>query len=178
MKKRFLICLAIFIALLLFAVKIAFSAEDWHSPTSVHSFCCEYEGVGDAVDFIDGDTDSYWRTIDGDVIHWIILDMGQTYAISKVQQYHKIYQTWAEPIIYVSDDPENFGDSVGASSANYYTDPTGWDEIDITDKSGRYIKVVGNAETNYYWYEFQIYGEVAGAPPEAPEVQSQILILD
>lgn len=176
-KKLFLICLAIFIVLLLLMVKLAFSADDWVTPTAIHSDCGH---TGDSVSsrLIDDDLGTYWQH-DGTEDHWVIFDMGETYTVKQVRCYHVQYVHWVEVgEVYVSDDVENWGDSLGASTANWYTGVTGWEEIDITDKDGRYIKIVGNAQDRMGFYEFDIYGSTAGAPPAPGAAQPMNLILE
>lgn len=75
-------------------------------------------------------------------IHWFILDLGQTFTLTKVKGRSN---TPADPInvnIYVSDDKENWGEAVVAG-IDTWQDCGGlqWREIDIFEKSGRYVKV-------------------------------------
>ena len=181
-KKLFLICLAICIVLAFFMVKIAFSADDWHTPTAINDKCGE--NVSEqywAVNMIDENTGTYWYH-DVSEEHWIIFDMGETYTVKKVRVYHVPYNTGNEPKeVFVSDNTESWGASVGASTANYWSDAEGWDEIDTTDKDGRYIKLTTTkVDDIMHWFEFDIYGDVSGGPPPptAKPVQSQILILE
>ncbi len=138
-------------------------ADDWHTPSAINDKCGE-DATYNSGNMIDNDTGTRWTHYVSEA-HWIIFDMGETYTVKKVQIYHTQYVSLGAPsAIYVSDDTGDFGDSVGSSAADYWNDATGWDEIDTTDKNGRYIKVVasGTAE-GPNWYEFDIYGDTAGA---------------
>lgn len=146
-------------------------ADAWVTPTAIHSDCGH---SGDSVSslLIDNDLGTYWQH-DGAEEHWVIFDMGETYTVKKVRCYHLGYVHWVElGEIYVSDNPEDWGESLGASTGNWYTDATGWEEIDITDKDGRYIKIVGNELDRMGFYEFDIYGDVAGVGGYTLEIGS------
>ena len=136
-------------------------AEAWHTPA--YDSCCEN---GDGLDLVDSDLETAWNHYVVEE-HWIILDMGETYSISKMQMYD--YHGWglATDIaaIYVSDDVGNWGGSVGSF---VFPNEAGsvWREIDTTDKDGRYIKLVSVSAQLERWVEFQIYGEVAAAVEE------------
>ena len=132
-------------------------ADAWVTPSSIHSSC----GLANPGNMIDDDTAtgcSHYVTEE----HYIVFDMGQTHTVKKIRMWD--YPGWSNvtdiAAIYVSDDPENWGDSVGSLT---FPNEAGevWREADTTDKDGRYIKIVTPSEELYYWREFDIYGEVA-----------------
>lgn len=131
-------------------------ADDWLGINSSHllpggagvGFCGESIGHTLA-EALDGD--DYWDHM-VDEVHWFILDLGQTYTIKKVRgrsEYAGKDPTDVD--IFVSDDTENWGAAV-ASGINTWQDTSVWQEVDTTDKDGRYIKVVINATEYYYDY--------------------------
>jgi len=75
--------------------------------------------------------------------HWFILDFGSSKDIKKIRS----RSSWTgDPIdvdIYVSNDTENWGTAV-ATGIDTFQDTSEWIEYDVTDKSGRYMKIVIN----------------------------------
>ncbi len=88
-------------------------------------------------------TDYWWPN--ATEVHWFILDLGQSYTITKVRG--KSSFTDYDPIdidVYVSDDKGNFGAPV-VTGISTWKNTQIWEEIEVTPKTGRYIKFVVNA---------------------------------
>ncbi len=89
---------------------------------------------------LDGD-DYWWNAWTPGHTHYFILDLGQNLTIKKVRG-RSI--TSADPIdvdIYISDNKSDWGTAV-ATGISSWNDTDAWQEVDTTDKTGRYIKVV------------------------------------
>ncbi len=74
--------------------------------------------------------------------HWFILDLGQQYSIKKFRG--RSFTIGFDPIdvdIYVSSDNRSWEAAVASNIASWQ-DTTSWEEVDSTDKEGRYVKVV------------------------------------
>ncbi|MCK4881934.1 MAG: discoidin domain-containing protein, partial [Candidatus Omnitrophica bacterium] len=88
-----------------------------------------------------GALDGTWYADDAtDHVHWIILDLGQDYNITKVRGRS---QTTNDPLdvdIYVSTDKITWGTAVASNISTWY-DTGSWVEVDTTDKTGRYVKI-------------------------------------
>ena len=131
----------------------------WTTPTAVHSKCGE-DGSYPATNTKDDDTGTYWRH-SATCLHWIILDLGQTYAVSKIRLYQTVTagQRWGKTDgldVYVSDDPADFGSAVWTGALN----AEGWQESGAFSKNGRYVKLVSKADSQYQrMYEFGAYCE-------------------
>jgi len=100
--------------------------------------------------------------------HWFILDLGQTYTISKI---HGRSNYNYDPIVvdvYISDSKESWGDAVAEDLD--YSDTDDWIETEITPKDGRYVKVIitdTESASRFIQYGkpggltlFDVYGEV------------------
>jgi len=132
---------------------------DWTTPSAVHSKCGETDPYL-AILAIDDNTATYWKHNATDY-HWIIFDMGSTLKITQI----RIYFNWGAGFgctVYVSDDPENWGDPVfsGALTAS-----GSWYLSGTFDKNGRYIKLVClRNEVTERMYEFDAMAEAVGGP--------------
>lgn len=146
----------------------------WFSPISVHSYCGQHPTYP-ATKFIDGNIYSYWHHPDNHY-HWIVVDLEESKYIEKVRVFvastkesHLI-----EVNVYISDDPENWGDPV-ATNLNF-TAINQWNERDITPKTGRYVKLehIHTQETyprnSLQAREFEVY---VGVIP--PTVTTQVV---
>jgi len=117
-------------------------ADGWLgiSSTELDSYCGAYEGY-EPDGALDGS--SVWYHF-ADEVHWLILDLGETYTIKKVSG--RSEQGGMDPMdvdIYVSDDKGSWGSAV-ATGINTWLDTDVLQEVDTTDKDGRYIKIVIN----------------------------------
>ena len=160
-------------------------AADWIGIGSSHllaggagvGFCGDETGqhLADALDGTD-----FWRHA-VDEIHWFIINLGVTYDVQKVRARSNTDYDPTDVNIYVSDDPENWGEAV-ASGISTWQNRTDWDTdaiIDVTDKEGQYVKIeiidteyVGNHiifGQGTPFTIFDVYGE-AVAPPPAEDV--------
>ena len=134
--------------------------DEWLTPVSINSAC----NTSNAGNLIDDDTDSIWHHWSTEQ-HWIILDMGESYRVTKARKYHNKYGTdYAVSAIYVSENTTDWGSSLG-SFPSYYSEETGWKEADLIDKNGRYIKIVSENCISPYWREFQINAETDPLQP-------------
>jgi hypothetical protein len=124
---------------------------DWIKPVSVHAAChSTHSGK-----LIDGNTDTTWHHWTKEV-HWITLDMGSSYPIDTIRLYHKQWAfSNAIAAIYISDNPSDWGDSLGALP-KHCNEATGWKENSITPKTGRYIKLVSEQVGSPYWREIEV----------------------
>jgi len=84
----------------------------------------------------------YWRHSTTEV-HWFILDLGQTYTITKVKGRSSTSDDPTDVDIYVSDDKEDWGDPVITGISDWFNNIE-FVEHEVTEKAGRYIKVVIN----------------------------------
>lgn len=147
-------------------------AADWLNIGSaqLHSKCGEDPSylLADALDGLN----VWYHDFEG--VHWFILDLGQSYTITKVKG--RSNYPAMDPYhldIYVSDDIENWGAAVKTNIDLWRTENE-FIEYDVTEKSGRYIKVVildtMDAQDRLVWGRlsvpftiFDCYGE----PPPA-----------
>jgi len=116
-------------------------AADWIGISSAHydSHCGE-EVTKTLAEGLDG-TD-LWSHQTSET-HWFIVDLGATYNVQKVRGRSFDLGLNADPVdvnIYVSNDKEDFGEAV-ASGINTWANTAAWQEVDTTDKEGRYVKV-------------------------------------
>jgi len=148
-------------------------SHNWVTPSSVHSFCGESFGHL-ASHAIDDNTATYWRhgTVD---FHWVIFDMGETKAITKIRLYQNgelSQQRWGWSFgmyVYVGDDPASFGVAVWEGILN----SSGWQESGEFSKSGRYVKLLSKfSGDDQRMFEFDAYclaggdgnGDYSGGP--------------
>lgn len=106
---------------------------------------------------LDGD-DIWVHAYDHD--HWFIIDLGESYLIDKVRGrssgwYQMGYACDPTDVnIYVSDDPEDWGDAV-ATGISTWQDTSSWREVSTTPKVGRYIKIeIVDTEDYDRWLAF------------------------
>jgi hypothetical protein len=138
----------------------------WTTPTSVYDRCGQ-DYSHPASDAIDGSTGSYWQHSSTDY-HWIILDMGESMTISRIQIYQSGYSSsyrWGQSNgveVYVSDDPNSWGSAVWTGSL----DASGWRQSGAFSKQGRYVKLVSRSNSpSQRLYEVQV---------QVPETQAAI----
>ena len=138
---------------------------EWTTPTAIHSKCGEESPLHPAIKFIDGNTSEYWGH-GVNHLHWIILDLEQSYSVSGVRIWvASVSQSkWESVDVYVSNDPANWGAAV--ATALNFTTSNSWNEHTFTAKTGRYIKLEG-IDTQHgggylYGYEFDAYCAAAG----------------
>jgi len=150
---------------------------DWIGVGSSHyDSHCGDDGARTIEEALDG-TD-YWLH-EVNETHWFVLNLGQTYNITKVRgrsDYPILTRDPDDVNIYVSDDKANWGTAV-ASGITTWQDTTAWVEVDVTDKNGRYVKVeIVSTESadNYLRFGdspgpftiFDVYGEVPAGGAE------------
>ncbi|MFH1046421.1 MAG: LamG-like jellyroll fold domain-containing protein, partial [Candidatus Omnitrophota bacterium] len=85
------------------------------------------------------DTDVWTHTPNED--HWFILDLGKNYNIKKLRGRSNQLIDPTDVEIYISEDKASWGTAVG-SNVSTWQDTATFQEVDTTDKIGRYIKVV------------------------------------
>ncbi len=112
---------------------------DWlgfNSKDHYDSHCGDSNGhtLEDAIDGVD-----YWNHMSSHDHHFI-LDLGQTYTITKVRGRSQRNSDPIDVDIYVSDNKSDWGTAV-ATGISTWQDTSVWQEVDTTDKNGRYIKV-------------------------------------
>lgn len=137
---------------------------EWTTPDAVYDKCGE-TGASIATNTIDDNLETKWLHY-AVGYHWIIFDMGETKLITKIRLYQE-ERLWGGArglTVYVSDDPEDWGDAVWEGKLNY----EGWQESGEFSKSGRYIKLVNLWEANLqYMWEFDAYAEAVAPPVKA-----------
>jgi len=146
-------------------------AEDWLEISSdeYDSSCGQNEGF-DLVDALDGT--NYWAHSVSET-HWFIIDLGQTYTITKFRGRSQLGIDPIDVDIYVSDIKGTWGTAV-AEGISTWQDTSDWAEVDSTDKDGRYIYVeVIDSEYNHwcFWGNgaspftiFDAYGDISSPP--------------
>ena len=147
---------------------VLISAPAWVTPTAIDSKCGE-DACCPASNTIDGSLATYWQhNVNHE--HWIIFDLGSTKTVQKVRVYCEGNQVTGHlcevSAIYINDSADESGGSKGSGSI---ASGTNWNEIDVTDTTGQYIKlklktwkIVGgtacvNTHPLYYFYEFEAY---------------------
>ncbi len=90
---------------------------------------------------LDGDYDYWWHMWSVGHTHYFILDLGQNLTIKKVRGRSEMTADPIDVDIYVSDNKSDWGTAV-ATGISSWQDTGAWQEVDNTDKTGRYIKVV------------------------------------
>jgi endo-1,4-beta-D-glucanase Y len=120
------------------------------------------EGSGfEAGKAVDGSTSTRWASAEGHDPEWLRVDLGSTYAISRVRlnweaAYAKAYRVQTSPD--------------GSAWTDVYSTSTGDGGIDdlTLSGSGRYVRVYGTARGTAYGYslwELEVYGTSGGTPP-------------
>ena len=147
------------------------TSDDWLGISGAHvdSFSYANSANVEPGDMLD-DTSPWVAWVAPD--HWFIIDLGQTYAIKKFRgrSYSELDPTDVD--LYVSDSKTVWGDAV-ATGISAWDDVDTWQEVDSTDKNGRYIKAVvhstNHAENHLMWGDqyslyagssFDAYGDV------------------
>lgn len=134
------------------------TSSSWRTPSAVYSSCGETSPYV-ASRAIDGSysSSSYW-THNLAEYHWIILDMGQTMDISRIQIYQSstsLYR-WGQSSgieVYVSDNPGSWGSAVWVGTLN----ASGWRPSGTFSAVGRYIKLVSRSpSSSQRLYEVQV----------------------
>jgi hypothetical protein len=96
---------------------------------------------------IDRSTSTEWISFTSPF--WVIYDLGVEALVTGVNVYSTNYSNGFTPCnitVYVSNNPNNWGSSLGECN---FSDTTGWHWCDNTDKAGRYIKLtVGTTDIN------------------------------
>ena len=133
----------------------------WGTPSAIHSKCGE-DAPHLASYTIDGDTATWWNHL-VEHEHWIIFDLGSTMNIDKIRIYGAPANTFilcGVSAVYINDTADESGGSKGSGSIG-----DGWNEIDVTNTSGRYIKlkleaydgsdICNNLDLLTHFHEFQ-----------------------
>ena len=132
----------------------------WTTPASVYSRCGETSPniASRAIDEpTDSTPDTYWRHDNADN-HWIILDMGQTMNISRIQIYQSSDSSyrWGRSSgieIYVSNDPSSWGSAVWTGAL----DTSGWRQSGTFSATGRYVRLYSRSNSDSQrLYEIQV----------------------
>lgn len=135
---------------------------EWTTPDSIEDFCGDNSEVR-VGQSIDDNTGTWWQHSTY-CYHWVIFDMGVTMTITKIRIFQISVDTmhWGLDVglyVYVSDDPESFGDAVWEG----VLDADGWQESGAFEKDGRFIKLISKADHyNQRMPEFDAYTEVGG----------------
>ncbi len=131
----------------------------WNTPFEVK----KASNLKSAKKLIDKNTSTGFAPWDGNDGHWVILDMSKSARIEKLNFFYNKYAS-IKPVaaIYVSEDGDNWGESLGMYPQNgNWPAVTGWYEIDITDTQTRYIKLEADKDVkNPSWLELEVYVEV------------------
>ena len=118
---------------------IPISGAAWVSPTAIHSKCGE-DGSYPASRLIDGNLSTDWHhSVSHE--HWIIFDLGSTKNVKKIRLYcvGSGRMTPCEvTTTYINDTADESG---GSKGSGVLFGALQWFEIDVTDTSGRYIKI-------------------------------------
>jgi hypothetical protein len=115
--------------------------SEWMTPVAIHSVCGARSGYP-ATNFIDDSTSIGWEHRHPHTC-WIVVDLGQSYQVEQTRLYtwptddETIWQVFH---VYVSNDPDNWGDPVGSSLAA--ENDSGWQYFELTPKVGRYVRFV------------------------------------
>lgn len=137
----------------------------WVTPTAIHSKCGEDFPASNT---IDGNLTTEWSHL-VEHEHWIIFDLGSTKTVQKVRLYiggagrGSVCEVTA---VYINDTADETGGSKG--SLGSILSGGNWNEIDVTDTSGRYIKTklksldahAANCSASNvmaFFYEFEAY---------------------
>lgn len=144
-------------------------STDWLyiSSTEYDSHCGD-DGSETIEEALDG-TDAWTHEVDED--HWFILDLGETYTITEIRGRSNSNDDPTLVDVYVSDSKVSWGTAV-AIDISIWQDTNDWQEVDSTDKDGRYVKVVitdtEDPSRDIRWGPpvsgfkiFDVYGEVA-----------------
>ncbi|GAA1018597.1 hypothetical protein Aple_065510 [Acrocarpospora pleiomorpha] len=129
------------------------------------------EGAGfEAGLAVDGNTASRWASAEGVDPQWIRIDLGGSYAISRVRLNWEVAYGSAYRI-EVSPNDSSWTSVYSTSSADGAVD-------DLTvSGTGRYVRVYGTArgtQWGYSLWEFDVYGTPAGSDTTAPSVPGNL----
>lgn len=119
---------------------VLISAPAWVTPTAIHSKCGE-DACCPASNTIDGSEATYWTHIT-EHEHWIIFDLGVTKNVKRVKLYcygGDGYSICTVSAVYINDSADESGGSKGSLGTIYVGNA--WNEIDVTDTNGQYIKI-------------------------------------
>ncbi len=143
-----------------FKIVYAQNNFDWFTPGSVHS-SNDIRRTGNLIDSNLGNawTPNVWIQQS----YWVVFDLGKEYEIEKIRSWHN--KQWDRETaimeIYVSNDINNWGESVG-NILEIYNKPQGWYESSFSKTNGRYVKMVSGITKCPYWREIQVYGGSTG----------------
>jgi len=132
---------------------------DWKTPTAVYDRCGE-DGNYPASRAIDGDEGTSWRH-SSTCYHWIILDMGKTMNISRIQIYQSSDSSyrWGRSSgidVYVSNDPSSWGSAVWTGTL----DASGWRQSGTFSAEGRYVRLVSRSNSSSQrFYEVEVQAQ-------------------
>jgi len=149
-------------------------ADHWLeiSSTELDSFCGEEDPIGPLADALDGID---WWLHFGDEIHWFVIDLGQTYTITRVKGRSNDVLDPIDVNIYIDDN--NPPTTLCEEGITTWKDTDEWVEIILTTPgTGRYIKVeiedtedidriIGFGEEAVPFTIFDAYGDVVAPPP-------------
>ncbi len=152
------------------------SLWNWVTPHAVYDKCGE-EGDSPATNTIDNDTSTRWGH-SAEEQHWIAYEYCTLYTHSKLQIYtapDKDSNVCAVSEIYVSNDPANWGDSLG--SCELIGSGLAWYNCSFTAATGKYLKILfdtrsGGGDCGDYGFkefdEFQSFSKLADVTPPTP----------
>ncbi len=155
----------------------AVAGADWIGITSAHyeSHCGHYLTSFTPQNALDGLYPWLHRVNE---THWLILDLGVTYNISRVRGRSEATDDPIDVDIFVHPTTKTVGGVWGAAVTTNITtwqDTSSWVEIDTTDKEGRYVKIEiidtedGAKDLSFgkvfpdAFTIFDVYGNVTGA---------------
>lgn len=124
----------------------------WITPTSIVRAC-----GGNHENFIDGNRTTEWAHYDTTALHEVVIDLGEVYTVEKIRLWHRAFYPFNDIAeVFVSQDTQNWGQPVGASFGDIHNEPDKWQEFNIIDTKGRYIKLTStNGKYLRNWYEFE-----------------------
>lgn len=132
------------------------------------------------------DGTDFWYVFIAEV-HWLIIDLGQSYTLTKIRGRSRYWGYGPSDVdIYVSNNKANWGTPVatGISSFQYTLN---FQEENLIEKSGRYVKIVINATPagspgNMAWGHafvpftiFELFGEVAPVPYPTSRLRKDVI---
>lgn len=124
-------------------------ADRWFEvdSTNLYSFCGESDThrLGDALDGT-----NYWEHNSNEE-HWFIIDLLQVYEIKQVRGRSGTGKDPTLVDIYVSRTASSWGEPVATNIATWQ-DTASWQNVDVTDKIGRFVRVVIKSTEDAYNY--------------------------
>lgn len=139
----------------------------WFTPYAVNSS----NDMKRVNNLIDGNPESMWiPNLWVEQSYWVILDLGENAQVDKLHSWHRQQYDHEVAIaqIFFSDNLTDWGESIG-SLEDIQNQVPGWKETNLTNKSGRFLKLVSSPATTTNWREIEIFGTPGNYIPDLPE---------